>query len=87
MRNLGLLIFALGALAAHDVHICGFDAGSLCFSLRSDEKSRSCNHNFNLNFNRNFNLNFNLNFNFNFNRIFPALRRIWAGPGSKIVIF
>ena len=75
MRNLVLLIFALGALAAHDVHVCSFDSGSLCYSLRSDEKSRSCNHNFNLNFNLNFNVNFNVNFNLNF------------GLGSTIVIF
>ena len=38
MRNLGFLIFAVGALEAHDAHACSFDSGNLCFSLRSDEK-------------------------------------------------
>ena len=43
MRNLGFPIFALGGLEAHDVDACSFDSGSLCFSFRSDEKSRSWN--------------------------------------------
>ena len=37
------LIFAFGALEAHDVDACSFDSGNLCFSSRTDEKSRSCN--------------------------------------------
>ena len=39
-----MLIFAFGALEAHDVHVCSSASGSLCFSLRSDEKSRSWHH-------------------------------------------